>query len=743
VLHFGAAHFVSRIALIICVAAPAGTALAQHPAQRAMMLDWETRVDRGSTAEALQPLLDSAMTKEKTEGSWETGFLRRALVKRRLGQLTENRRYFDEALEDLWSVASEHRDWPWAWYGLASTKLAMARQRLVPYTDEHQPAGSSYSEEAGVALARALEADSTFVPARLALANATGPVESASPGAVLALAQLRREAGDLDSTITLLHEYLRIAGDSGVGYIELARVLFEAGRAEAGSDAYYAGVARARSDEAKGRLRDDLAWVMDSAELYAFDNKPARVLPAWIEAFWERRDVREVRRPGERLAEHYRRLAFAERHFSRVSERLRYTPGQRYRGNQTRLDDRAVIYIRHGEPDEQASFATPFSTAEQVAPQIVYREDGEPVPRPADGTPGVPPNLSWKYRRPDGSLILHFVSHLGSDYKLIESLLDVFSVDTVIRLQMSRGDGVLPAFDPARFARGLVQSRADLDPVYTRLANAPSVLGSTNLQKERAAGQRSLSVGTTTDSYVHGFRSSFEPIVQAYGVSRDGSGRILVVFGVEERDTSRASYPLSVRLLISTEDDRRVVQADTLVSLYGHSAADGKRYLAGYLEVPAPPGRHRLRAMTVDSVLQAGATSEAQEVALPPPEDPGLVMSDLILGVPDGPVWPGPDGPVALNPAGTFKSRTAAALYYSVGGLTVDSTYRTTIEIRADRPGGARRTASAFAMLAQAPRQAERRSVSFQGLKAGAYLLAVTVTGQGGSVTSLRLFRVE
>jgi len=733
----------SRVLLLICSASSASIALAQSPAQRDAVLEWEARVDRVSTVEALQPLLDSAISASKAKAEWQIGFLHRALVRRRLGQLTGNRRHFDEALEDFWTVVSEHRDWPWGWYGLGSTKLAMAAQRLVPYTDEHQPAGSSYAEEAGVALDRALEVEPAFTPARKALAKARGGTDPAGSGAVLALARLRKEAGDLDSAAVLLHEYLRAGGDSGAAFVELARVHFEAGDAEDGARAYWAGVARARSEEAKSRLRDDLAWVSDSADLRAFDVLPLRVLPGWVEAFWERRDVQDVRRPGERLAEHYRRLAFAERHFARVREGPRYNPGQRYAGHQTRLDDRAVIYVRHGEPDEVATFASPFSTAEEVAAQVVYGEDGVPGPRIGDETAQPPPNLSWKYRRAEGSLIVHFVSHFGSDYRLIESLLDVFSVDTVIQLQMSGGAGTLPAFDPARFARALVQSRADLDPVYTRLANATSIQGSTSLPQERAAGQRSLEVGTTTDSYRHEFPATFEPVIQAYGISRGGRGRILVVVGAERRKTDITPYPMSVRLVVSSEDDRRVAQADTNALLGGYEVAGRKRYLAGYLELPAPPGRHRLRVMLVDSALQVGATDLVDGVTLAPPRAAGLVLSDLILGVPGGLVWQGPDGPVPLNPYGTFRRRTPAALYYSVGGLTADSTYRTSIEIRSERRGTTRRIASDFPMIARSERQAEQREVALQGLRGGAYVLSVTVTGPGGSVTSSRPFRVE
>lgn len=738
-------HLIARLVIVSCLATP-GTARAQEADHRAMLQEWETRVGRATAESELMPLLDSLFG--EAEGrDWALRLLRRGAVERRLGELTGNRRYFDQALEDFWAVATEYRGWPFAWYGLGTTKLAMADQRLLPYPDEHQPEGSTYAREAAVAFDRALEADADFGPARAALDRRTSAVESANPGALLGLAQLRRDGGELDSAIALLNQYLRVGGDSGAGYIELARLLFEAGRPEPGVSAYYRGVAAVRSAESRKRLRDDLAWLMDSIDLQAFDLVPVPRLPSWIEAFWERRDVREARRAGERLAEHYRRLAYAERHFARPSDRLRYTPGQRYRSHQTRLDDRAVIYIRHGAPDDQARFGSGFASAENVAPQIVYNPDDRGgVPRPNDSDPRLPPNLSWKYRRPGGNLVFHFVAHFGTDYKLIESLLDVFSTDTVIKLHMPREAGTpgtisMPAFDQARFTRTLLKSRAELDPVYASLANAYSVQGSTSLQSERAAGQRSLEIGTSTDSYAHSFASSFEMVIQAYGVWRDGRTRMLVVLGVP-RDGPATPERLAARLVVSGWDDRRVVQVDTLAVLERGAARADKEYLGTYLELAVPPGRHRLRALLVDSTSNAAGAGTIDSVEAPAPA-PGLRLSDVILGVRGGLTWPGPDGPVALNPSGVFARGATVELYYDIDGFTVDSTYRTTIEVRPAAGGERRRISSEFETVSRRTRQAERRQLVLQGLTPGRYLLSVTVTGPGGSVTSRRGLRVR
>ena len=713
---------------------------AQRPADTEQLIQWEAAVNRATSPAELERLADSGRRTKSEQGvTW----VRSALAKRRMGELTENRRWFDEALEEFWAVVVERQRWPWGWYGLGSTKLAMAARRLVPYTEEHQPAGSTYEREAGVALTRSLEADPTFAPARRALTRATDPVAGTTPGALLALAELRRDTGDLDSAVVLLDLYLRAGGDSGVGLLELARTQLELGHDSAGVRAYHSASASIRTAEARRRLRDDLMWLMDSTELAAFDATPGPAMAALVGAFWEARDVRDVRRPEERLVEHYRRLAFAERNFARVSDRMRHTRNQRFRTHQTHLDDRAVIYIRHGPPDERAAFATPFASDEDVAPQKMIGPNGGEVPRPRDAAAALPPNISWKYRRPGEDLIVHFVAEHGSDYRLMESLLDVFSTDTVLALFMRERPGPdqvqLPSTAADRFAKALVRSRADLDPVYTRLANAPTIQGSANLQLERTAGRRSLALGTTTDSYVHGFDAAIEPVVQGYGVPLDQGGRVLVVIGVPMDGPADAGrrHRMRVRVVVSTENDRRLVQADTVVTLRPATAA-GTTVLAGYLDLPAPPGRHRLRALVTDSAGGAGASLPSQPVVLPAANDSMPAIGDLILGLPGALDWPGPEGPIPLNPAGGFRRGSAATLSYAVAGLVPNSVYQTTIEIRAGTEAGGRRSTSTFAMKAEASRQAVRRRIELQGIGAGTYVLVVTVRGPNGSVSSSR-----
>jgi hypothetical protein len=52
---------------------------------------------------------------------------------------------------------------------------------------------------------------------------------------------------------------------------------------------------------------------------------------AWLERFWSDRDRAALRKDGERLREHYRRLLYARRHFALTISRRFYGDQDAYR----------------------------------------------------------------------------------------------------------------------------------------------------------------------------------------------------------------------------------------------------------------------------------------------------------------------------------------------------------------------------------------------------------------------------
>src|SRR5436309_1066457 len=291
---------------------------------------------------------------------------------------------------------------------------------------------------AAQAFARATQVDPSFAEAAMDVANTALSqriqprlqvaldavrLAAASPagrtaGVQLARGRVERAAGNADSALAAFQAYLTIGGDSGLGLLEEARTLYFGHRPAEGYRAYVAGAQASATPAAVALYREDLAWIASPGERATFDSLdsgPARV--RWLRAFWERRDLAEARDAGERLAEPYRRWFYAERNFRLVTRHRHYDVTERFRSDQTELDDRGIIYLRPGPPHRRATYVAPDS---------------------------VEPNETLVYHRPppERDLLFHFVARKGvQDFNLVESLADALTAGLggALALQARRG----------------------------------------------------------------------------------------------------------------------------------------------------------------------------------------------------------------------------------------------------------------------------------------------------------------
>lgn len=151
--------------------------------------------------------------------------------------------------------------------------------------------------------------------------------------------------------------------------------------------------------------------------------------------FWKGRDPSPTTEYNERLVEHYRRLNYAKQNFF-----IKQTKG---------YDDRGIVYIKHGEPDQVAKLTGNF---------------------------GIRDNESWLYRRKPDNYIFHFVRKTSS-YLLVPHLLEAIVGSPFLTVMDQRPDPenpqetvTLTADDFGSNFRQLLMNRAELDPLYFRLA---------------------------------------------------------------------------------------------------------------------------------------------------------------------------------------------------------------------------------------------------------------------------------
>ena len=635
-----------------------------------------------------------------------------------------------DARDVLRRVTAREPGWPSAWHALADAELRRAAWQRADSLALGSRVGTGTLERALAHERRALDADPAYTPAALALASlALGLRDTALyagardalrladaaqrvPPADLLLARgrLERAAGDEDSAAAAFAR----AGASAPGRaaelarLELARTRF-AGGAVGGDSAYYAGAA-SEDVGVVSAYRADIAAIASDSDLARFDAARGAERAAWLRGFWTERDHVELRTEGERIREHYRRLLYARRHFALTISRRFYGGRDAYRSGSEELDDRGVIYVRHGEPGTRLK---PF----------VF---------------GLMPNETWRYGRADGDLLFHFSAGYDDagggdlyDYRLVESVLDL------------RGAGGTPRDQ-------LLLSRQSLSPMYGQMLNWGPYGAAQARGRERGIGRASIDYGTTTDSYELQYARRLTAYADLVAVgARGGLPLAHFVFAVAPPETTPTSapdggvvYPVRVRLVALDGAEHAVARVDTAFEIrVGRALARGE-YLIGRAEVPVPPGHWNWRA-AIEQLDDAGVVLPRDTVRVAAVE-PGLALSDLALGVASASArWlPTPGDTVLLTPFTLFQEGSEVELYYEGRGARTGESYRHRIAVYRVRGGGRLEprpvVALGFEERADLPLIRAHRTLQLGRLKPGRYVVEVEVSPPSGPAQSRR-----
>jgi GWxTD domain-containing protein len=652
----------------------------------------------------------------------------------RLGEVTVGSKHFDDAAGEFEWASDLRPDWPSPWYWLGRAELAIGETRVMPLENIRQALGLDALSKGARAFARAAQADPSYGRALVDLANtalqqriaprldlaqralrlAAATAAGRQPAVLLARGRVERELDDRDSALAAFRAYLAAGGDSGVGRIEEARTLALLDRPDSAVVAYFAAARAPASDDARRQFRRDLAWIATPEELAVFDGLAPDSVGLWLRRFWSRRDIEDARRPGERLVEQFRRYAYARAHFKLTTRHRHYDITDAYRDTtQREFDDRGVIYLRHGEPDQRATYVDRY----------------------------VEPNETWVYRRspPDHDLVFHFVAsgHV-QDYKLVESLLDVYGFGTAVMVQTLHDSTV----DVGKaVVGGLLASRANISPLYERLARSGMAGRGALLADERAEGRRAVRVGTTTDSYALRFRRDLDPVITSFVLADAARRPVLhVVFalpaaGLRAYPAPRGvGYPFEFRVIVYDSLLRSVATLDT-VRVFVHQAAPPEgSFLTEQLAVPVPPGSWRYHFVVEELQADAGALASGRDVEVPR-TDSGFAASDLVLGrIGSGLVLRQPGGPIPLAPLLQFPRDGTVELYYEVYGLPQGTAVptRVSVEPAGGRSlfrrifGGGRGANLEYITVTDAPdRTRVRQQIVLTGLASGRYVLTV------------------
>ena len=634
--------------------------------------------------------------------------------------------HYDDAASEFKYAGELAPHFPYAWFGLGQAEFALGSRR----SGSTRPLlARDALSRAGLAFARAVVLEPGFAPrleemARRAI-RARAPeraevireaLRRASREArpphlarlLLALGRIQRELGD-SGALASFGAYLATTDNRALGQVEIGRTLLLHGDLR-GQVVYLEG---AGSDDpiAVAEARADLVPLAGEAELADFDLRRGDARADMLRKFWSMRDRLELRAEGERLAEHLRRLAVARREFL-VS------------GNDgvERLDDRGRVFVRHGEPEDRASFAIP----------------------------GVAPNESWRYRRAGDDLVVHFTARqTSSDYRLIESVLDVADVRAAVggnREQSARSPGAVNG-------EQLLRSRAGLASLYEQLpAGRPEQIAD-YFVRERALGRHGIQMATGSDSY----RPRYRLDLNAWGdvVVAGGSGArpvVQVLFAIPgyavEPATGAAGvvYPVRVRFVALDSAGTVVASVDTVTRIEPGDRIAANRSLVGQVAVPVLPGKLLVQAAVQYGDL-AGTPFGVDLVEVPSPGIGQLALGDLLIGSRRGRlVLPLGDGSrMAISPGGVVRQSDGLDLAVEVFGLAPggEAAIQVSVAPQDDRPAESgeyrwRPYPSGWSESkvsrppGTAPITRWRVTLPLDKLKAGSWKLAVVVTDSAG-----------
>ncbi len=604
--------------------------------------------------------------------------------------------------------------------GIGMYELAKDEQWLVLleslkkiFNRDHISMAIGYFEDA-------LEADPDFLPGRynlgLAYRQARGAdnyrkaadqflrVVQADPAytSVMKLLVLTyRDAGDLEAMRSTIREAdSTLAGRPSMELL-LTYSLINAPEAtsdmvQEGVQAYWRGLLAIANEEDANLYWHDLRPIASTETSAEFQRLPLEQKPEYIRAYWQTMADQSFVNADERLAEHYRRLHYVMSNFRlELPERRHYSSIDAYVPEwQSGFDDRGVIYLRHGPPDETATFSGPEFER----------------------------NLSWKYEAADAEpMLFHFVSNEDvADYKLVRRLSDaVISTNTAMAgqtlLDESAGSAAalnpstLDAYDARILAtqrvalQDLYRSRGHLDPDYDRVAMG---LDAQILQEEEARLAQDIRIGTRTQSYEP--EPSDPLLYPVYAVPfKSPSGGTEVAFYYALPTTGVTILPRGAGSEVDYRYQLRVTSTENPDDIHGR--ADEEVRIATPQEIPqgpgvmlpgiervaVEPGQYHYGLKVTD--LNSGRFGILQgSIAVTALDGPGLAMSGVVLATrvepavdPGNPFVRWGRTKVLALPSRMFRREQPIFVYYELYGLDAsagEARYRTTYTLSAREP---------------------------------------------------------
>ncbi len=628
--------------------------------------------------------------------------IERGLIRLRIWELTRDELDADLSVDVFEAGSDRFPRSSWMRYGLALAYAGQAESRLEgesgltvgrslaellrrdPVSRSRQAALAALELEptladAAVLLARLAVRDGrdvdALVEAKRAL-EAQRRQDRGGPDVVRALADVETALGNYGGAEAALAAVT--GSDASSSHARAVALLLQEGRERAGAEAYFEAVDSLDEEAARRLYRDaePIAVANEAADWAVADLEGRR---SWLRRFWSRRAAESGVTEGERLAEHYRRLALARREYLRNSRRGVDGGGvllsESWVGDSP-FDDRGLVLLKRGLPERM----------------IRTRADG------------VLPNETWVYRDPDGSgnLLFHFAALRGTrDYNLLSDLLQAIDplVDPVgeygrFRTALLTLVGDRAAYEP-RYQVAEGRLRSELQQARILDATEIRTIFRTVIESAEADYRRDARQALAADAHfarfdrdlpfhfdLFTFRAPFgrTDLTAAFAVPAQAAAAI------EEGD--RFAYPLEISVILLDTLSDGVTRRDTLARVVP-GAADPTGHLRAYVTMPVSPSDDNVYRVVVRSPAIGAGAVYAGSARLKDYTGLGLQISDLVLASPEAAGgWRRGDLRLDVTLPRRFEPARPFTLYYEIYNLAQDSPYRTRLTVDPVAGGG-------------------------------------------------------
>ncbi len=695
-----------RLYLLAVLLAPAGLA-AQQP--QPDFSQFQTLLSQIKLSIRLE-WLDKGRQKDSLASKQ---LIERGLIAMRRYEITNRREDANRAREIFGKATDRYPNLPWAWYGLG---IALAHgpdvriksplgvlNKIVIGQSAAQIIGLDPRSRAKRALKHAIELDPVFPAPALELAELSLADQdkdglraardalkriNSQPGphasVATALSNVDSALGDLtDATDAADAAIAASPTDPSALHARAVALLLRAKDPPSGAQAYFSALDNLTDEAAEEFFHDVVALVADS-ERVAWDHGDLNAHRAWLRTFWDMRSARAGVSVPERLSEHYQRLSFAQKKYRRKSMRgadpsdallhIRSSDKLEY-------DDRGIIYIRHGKPDEVVSSAS-----------INLR-----------------PNESWVYHAIDRKpQLVHFITLPDApDFHLVDDILKAVDMSTtgfnsipVVQLLEDR-----VAYEPRyglMIAR-LQEARSDVmaASMTTRGGTADIMETLTNLGVQAAtvsADERMLALNMVrSDSDRPHFDADLPFFYDVY-TFRGTKGRTDITAAMaipgqmlEPRDGNDASYALRLSLIVLDSTAGRVERSDTVFHFSASKPLVAGQHLRTQVQLAATPSPSASYRVVASNFSESISKGQMYGAPLPIPDYSGthLMLSDIVLAEAEpGGSWKRGKLSLRLVPPRQFPRSKPLTLFYEIYNLAEGAAYRTEVSIFASDKGG-------------------------------------------------------